>query len=232
MILGMSFLYNVIIGAGKGTAIYWLFPFPLVFMFFLGKKEGGMASAVFFCALCILLINPISFEIYEYSTGESLRFLAALLLVILIAYGLESSRNKYELLLIEKHKNLLDEKGNLEKALREIKTLSGLIPICSNCKKIRNDKGYWQKVEVYVRDHSFAEFTHGFARIVTKAFTRIMRFQKKNSQEKPPGKSFQRTLFRPLNLSNCKKIGIGLKNHRQAAMRTTYLLFSAWREEA
>jgi PAS domain S-box-containing protein len=49
----------------------------------------------------------------------------------------------------------------LQTALDSVKTLRGLIPICSNCKKIRDDKGYWQQVETYVRDHSEATFTHG-----------------------------------------------------------------------
>ena len=44
----------------------------------------------------------------------------------------------------------------------EIKTLRGILPICSSCKKIRDDKGYWQQVEVYVRDHTHADFSHGY----------------------------------------------------------------------
>lgn len=43
----------------------------------------------------------------------------------------------------------------------EIKRLRGMLPICSSCKKIRDDKGYWKQVEVYIRDHSEAQFTHG-----------------------------------------------------------------------
>ena len=50
---------------------------------------------------------------------------------------------------------------NLQKALTEVKTLSGLLPICSWCKKIRDDEGYWQKIEKYIRDHTEADFTHG-----------------------------------------------------------------------
>ena len=49
----------------------------------------------------------------------------------------------------------------LQEAMSKIKTLSGLIPICAWCKKIRDDRGYWQTVEQYVRDHSQADFTHG-----------------------------------------------------------------------
>jgi hypothetical protein len=48
-----------------------------------------------------------------------------------------------------------------EKALRDVKVLQGLLPICAWCKKIRDDKGYWSRIESYIRDHSEAEFTHG-----------------------------------------------------------------------
>ena len=51
--------------------------------------------------------------------------------------------------------------ANLEKALGEVKTLSGMVPICSFCKKVRDDEGYWNQVEVYVRDRTEADFTHG-----------------------------------------------------------------------
>ena len=49
----------------------------------------------------------------------------------------------------------------LEKALADVKTLSGLLPICANCKKIRDDKGYWSSVEQYLGAHTGAEFSHG-----------------------------------------------------------------------
>jgi sigma-B regulation protein RsbU (phosphoserine phosphatase) len=49
----------------------------------------------------------------------------------------------------------------LQKALEKVKLLSGYLPICSSCKKIRDDKGYWQQIESYIRDHSDAEFSHG-----------------------------------------------------------------------
>ena len=55
------------------------------------------------------------------------------------------------------------EKSNeeLTNALKSVKKLSGLLPICSYCKKIRDDKGYWKQIEAYIRDHSEAEFSHG-----------------------------------------------------------------------
>jgi CheY-like chemotaxis protein len=50
----------------------------------------------------------------------------------------------------------------LNQALAEVRTLRGIIPICMDCKKIRDDEGFWQRVEVYVRDHSPAEFSHSY----------------------------------------------------------------------
>jgi AmiR/NasT family two-component response regulator len=51
--------------------------------------------------------------------------------------------------------------AELQDALAQVKILSGLLPICASCKKIRDDEGYWHQVEVYIRDHSEARFSHG-----------------------------------------------------------------------
>ena len=56
---------------------------------------------------------------------------------------------------------LKKEHDKLLKALKEIKTLSGFLPICASCKKIRDDKGYWNQIEAYIQQHSNAEFSHG-----------------------------------------------------------------------
>jgi sensor domain CHASE-containing protein len=59
---------------------------------------------------------------------------------------------------IKERQRLIDE---LENALAEVKTLSGMLPICSQCKKIRDDKGYWNQIESYIGKHSDAQFSHG-----------------------------------------------------------------------
>jgi PAS domain S-box-containing protein len=51
--------------------------------------------------------------------------------------------------------------AELQDALSQVRTLSGMLPICSSCKKIRDDKGYWNQIETYLREHSEAEFSHG-----------------------------------------------------------------------
>src|ERR1035438_7122860 len=51
--------------------------------------------------------------------------------------------------------------AGMAEALEKVKTLSGLLPICAWCKRIRDDKGYWSQVEKYVHEHTGADFTHG-----------------------------------------------------------------------
>jgi len=58
----------------------------------------------------------------------------------------------------EERERLITE---LQSAIEHIKTLRGIIPICASCKKIRDDKGYWQQVEAYVSRHTEAQFSHG-----------------------------------------------------------------------
>ena len=65
--------------------------------------------------------------------------------------------------LIEKQVNdLADKNLLLEKQLAEITTLRGILPICSTCKKIRDDQGYWKQLESYFHNHSGIDFSHGY----------------------------------------------------------------------
>lgn len=65
----------------------------------------------------------------------------------------------------EERKNLIEK---LQDSLANVKQLSGLLPICSSCKKIRDDKGYWNQIEGYIRDHSEVNFSHGICPECTK----------------------------------------------------------------
>lgn len=63
--------------------------------------------------------------------------------------------------MVEMQAALADKIEELRQALDQIKTLRGIVPICAGCKQIRDDRGYWNQVEVYVRDHTEAQFSHG-----------------------------------------------------------------------
>jgi DNA-binding response OmpR family regulator len=63
--------------------------------------------------------------------------------------------------IVQLQKALLERYHELEDALKRVKQLQGLLPICSYCKKIRNDRNYWEQVDAYVASHSEAQFSHG-----------------------------------------------------------------------
>lgn len=74
---------------------------------------------------------------------------------------------------LNSYKNLLEEQAEkrtaeLQAAMAEVKVLNGFLPICAACKNIRDDKGYWNQIESYIRDHSEVEFTHSICPDCTK----------------------------------------------------------------
>lgn len=74
--------------------------------------------------------------------------------------------------------------AELREALAQVKSLRGLLPICANCKKVRNDDGYWQQIEYYLAEHSDAEFSHGLCpECVDTLYPELAEIRKKNRQE-------------------------------------------------
>lgn len=67
----------------------------------------------------------------------------------------------FSTIILRQERRLRKQKEDLEDALAQIKTLSGLLPICAHCKKIRDDSGYWNQLEAFITDHSDATFSHG-----------------------------------------------------------------------
>jgi DNA-binding response OmpR family regulator len=72
-----------------------------------------------------------------------------------------------------REQELLLRTQELERALREVKVLRGLIPICAKCKRIRTDTGDWQQLEEYIQNHSEVEFSHGFCQACMKELYQI-----------------------------------------------------------
>ena len=68
----------------------------------------------------------------------------------------------------ERTKDLQETNSKLTESLAKVKVLSGLVPICAGCKKIRDDKGYWNQLETYVSKHSDAVFSHGLCPVCVK----------------------------------------------------------------
>jgi len=85
---------------------------------------------------------------------------------------------------------LRESNTELQRALTEVKTLSGLLPICSSCKKIRDDQGYWTQVETYITERSGVEFSHGICpdclqKLYPDFYAKRQQKQKEAGREKP-----------------------------------------------
>jgi ligand-binding sensor domain-containing protein len=91
-------------------------------------------------------------------------WLAVALGAVLLGYGAYRARTAQ----LRAHERELE--GRVAAALADVKVLSGLLPVCASCKKIRDDKGYWTQIESYIRDHSEADFSHG---ICPECLTRL-----------------------------------------------------------
>jgi PAS domain S-box-containing protein len=113
--------------------------------FFEGKRSSFKLEARYLRKTGEPLWGSLTVERIEDSTGE-------MLFVLGILEDISERRRA-----AEEREHMIDE---LKEALANVKTLRGLIPICASCKKVRDDKGYWSQVEVYVRDRSDAEFSH------------------------------------------------------------------------
>jgi hypothetical protein len=169
-------LINYLIGPWISLSLFYLFPIFIVT--WAAGKRAGIMMAVFGAAVWFMAentwreLNALKSLIPYYNAF--VRLFLFLLFVFLISAlkklteGLEKTvEEKTASLLkeIEERKRAEEEReiviAELKEAIGKIKTLRGIIPICSSCKKIRNDEGYWKQLESYIRDNSEAEFTHG-----------------------------------------------------------------------
>ena len=104
-----------------------------------------------------LAVEALKAGVYDYVVKDPNNGYLDLLPVVL-ADTVKKHNERLARIRAEEEKERLIEQ--LQAALKEVKKLSGLLPICANCKKIRDDSGYWKQIEAYIRDHSEAEFSH------------------------------------------------------------------------
>ncbi|MGI2335172.1 MAG: MASE3 domain-containing protein [Dehalogenimonas sp.] len=126
------------------------------------------ALALIISAIFVVIFGEIAFTLYigVYDSVNTVGHLFSVLALYLlyeavIVTGLREPTKLLYTVLDAKNKALERKTMELEKALSQVNSLSGLIPICSSCKKIRDDSGYWEAVESYISSHSEAEFSHG-----------------------------------------------------------------------
>ena len=117
---------------------------------------AGISVAAVMLSVAITSCLLIVFQGYVDWVGMVVCILAPALILPLPLYKFLQLLLKLDAREIE----ILEKNNALEKAIEQVRQLSGLLPICASCKKIRDDKGYWNEVEGYLREHSEIEFTH------------------------------------------------------------------------
>jgi hypothetical protein len=132
---------------------FFLFYFVPVALaaWFVGRAQAivvAVASAAIWFGVEFASGHPYSRSIYLY-WNTAIR-LASFLIIALVLAQIR--------FLLDTETHLRKE---VQKAMGEIKQLRGFLPICASCKRIRNDAGLWEQIELYIREHSDAEFTHG-----------------------------------------------------------------------
>ncbi|HPA62952.1 MAG TPA: hypothetical protein PLH15_04100 [Spirochaetota bacterium] len=110
------------------------------------------------------------------------------ILAFVVSFFVLKRENKIKDALNQKNQELVASKTNLEENLkrleeasRNIKILSGLIPICASCKKIRDDDGYWHQIEKYINEHSDAVFSHGLCPACAKKMYPDLKLEEKDN---------------------------------------------------
>lgn len=132
-------IFGIILYIVLGELFKDILIFPVIEPYILSRFEPDLAERLSECSEYLLL--------------------GAILIPVAIFFIINPV-NKSNKALIELN-NLAEEKNReLNKALMEINTLKGILPICSYCKEIRNDKGYWVRLENYIQENTYAEFSH------------------------------------------------------------------------
>ena len=147
--LGIVF-YETAVGGSDGLAFLWLYTVPLVVFFLFGRREGTA-----WCLGLLAVLSTLFFVLELHTYDPILQSRALLSLGLLCATGgfLEASRQRF-------HEALVRETSAVEEAIAQVQRLRGMLRICSSCKRIRDDDGYWSEIEAYLEQHSEAELSH------------------------------------------------------------------------
>ncbi len=151
--LSLLLLTNIYRGEGGESSLIWALILPLVYIFYRGVRRGTGWVIAFLVILIPSLFNLLPFLTYRHNIPFSTQFLIAYAILTSLSISLEYSRSR--------HQHYQEEKNRkLQAALDEIEFLQEIIPICSYCKKVRDDKGYWDQVDKYLSRHGDFLFSH------------------------------------------------------------------------
>lgn len=130
---------------------------------FFSYDKGPIIFVLMITVVAFVLANIITCIIIQFSTKGNLPLGLFIASFCSLAISPPISWYIFQLLkkLHESRNNLQATNLKLEKALKDVSTLTGLLPICSKCKKVRDNEGYWKQIESYIESHSDVLFSHG-----------------------------------------------------------------------
>ena len=124
-----------------------------------------LSAAVYFLAATFDILETIVVLAAKHETWELDEFITLLVFLAFALIVFVGRRWQEDIVL---KKSLVERNEQLQAAMEEIKQLRGILPICAACKRIRDDSGYWHRVETYVEAHSDASFTHSICPACSK----------------------------------------------------------------
>lgn len=139
------------LGGADGYVSLWYYVFPAGFYFVFGTREGSAWVVLMIAPAAVILLTDIG---ASYSGDLAYRFVATFSLMTALALGLQLARDRAD-------RELAREKEALEAALARVRTLSEMLPMCAWCRKVRDDEGYWMRIEEYLREETGTEVSHG-----------------------------------------------------------------------
>ena len=158
--LVLSVVFSIAHGLTAWLSIREYFKIKSIFLLILGLETSLATAVVIGRALFNLTI--VNFEFMVSLDSELFFFIIFTVLELVICFSfIMLNAEWFERDLLATQSTLKSNVQELEKTLAEIKTLKGLLPICASCKKIRDDNNNWVQMEVYVRDRTEADFSHG-----------------------------------------------------------------------
>jgi len=133
----------------------------LIFLYQNRNRFNPKVFQLLFASILITIFAELAFTFYVnvYGLSNLVGHYFKIISYFLIYMAIIDTGLKQPYLLL--FRELQQSENDLKKALSEIKTLYGIIPICSYCKKIRDDKGAWDIMEAYITEHTHAKFSHG-----------------------------------------------------------------------
>jgi len=128
-------------------------------------QKLGMVGTGVLITVSSMLISVIIRTIISFLSGHTSNLIPNLLIAAVVPFIIAPVMSTIFLRLLAQIEKAEQDNAKLivelQSALATAKTLSGLLPICATCKKIRDDAGYWHQVEVYIHNHTEVDFSHG-----------------------------------------------------------------------